>query len=59
MRDLGIALGGAVIGAFIALGMLFGLDTQVRADYQRCMEYRAEYNVDHPTPCVVAVFTTD
>lgn len=59
MKNLLVALLGAVIGAFIALGMLFGLDTQVRADYQRCMEYRATYNIDHPTPCVVAVFTID
>lgn len=58
-RDLLVSGASAVLGALIALGLLFGLPTQVSADYDRCVEARTMYTYDSPPPCWVAVLTTD
>ena len=59
MKDAGIALLGALIGAVVALSLLFVLPTQVSTDHDRCVEVRTMYEYDSPPPCWVAVLTVD
>lgn len=59
MKHVAVALGGALLGAVIILGLLFALPTQVSQDYDRCVEARMMHDYDNPPPCWVAVLTID